>query len=387
MARPRKEKTEEVVKEVTNVEEMVIEESSSLYDPEETQVVLDGLASISKDVKKSVVTMNTNQARLIVDNYYASQRYRMNLANQIRAVNQGFDEVQEGDQPAIAWLLSDIMNRENQIKKLISEYGKTNPVCLWAMATKGIGPVLAVNLWSYIDMSICKHANQWLSYAGLNDNNAPWLGTKKADNIVNEAYKKFTLDPKEPVTEDVLLYVATESGRNVDTVRRGFQTHKNKLLENGRKQNDKTILANYMAKPPYNTDLKKICYLIGQSFIKVSNRGSLYGQIYKERKAYETAKNEAGEYAEQAKRLLKEKNYDKNSETYKCLIQGKLSPGHINMRAMRYAIKIFMTHFFEACYIYTYKEKPPVIYPIAHQGHVDYIEPEVPYSLYFDVNF
>ena len=361
-------------------------EDALFYDPKAAQAVVDGLASISKEIKQSAVSFTANQARLIVDNYYATQRYRMNLANQIRAVKQGFDEVQEGEQPAIAWLFADIQNRENQIKKMIEAYAKSNQVCLWAMAIKGIGPVFAVNLLSYINIKECKHANQWLSYAGLNDNNAPWLGAEKANKLVTEAYAKFGLNPKDPITEDVLLYVATSSGRNVNTVRRGFLKHKQKAEENNNRQNDKTALSKYMAKPPYNTDLKKLCYLIGQSFIKVSNRGSLYGQIYKERKAYETMKNENGDYADQCARLLKEKNYDKSSDTYKSLNQGKLSQAHINMRAMRYAVKIFMTHFFEACYIHEYGTNPPVIYPIAFQDHADYIKPEIPYEDYFKIN-
>lgn len=353
------------------------------YDPEKAQIVLDGLSALSKETKQSAAFVNDKQIRLIIDNYYQTQHHRMNIANQIRAVQQEFDHVPEGETPAIAWLLQDVKNRENQILKMISEYVKNVPICSWAMANKGIGPVFAANLWSYIDMSKCYHANQFISYAGLNDNNAPWLGKEKSEAIVNEAYKYFGLDPKATPTEDVFLRIAVNSGRNVPTVKRGFYAHKQRDLESGGKSNDKTILIKYLSKPPYNTELKRMCYLIGESFCKVSNRGSLYGTIYKERKALETMKNENLEYKDQAEKLLAEKNYDKSTDTYKCLIQGKLSPAHINQRAKRYAVKIFLTHFFEAAWIYTYKTNPPTIYPIAHQGHVDYIEPEVPYENFF----
>lgn len=352
----------------------------TFYDPEEVQMTLDGLASISKDVKQSMAYVNDTQVRLILDNYYATQQHRMNIKNQIRAVEQGFDKVQEGDTPAIAWLVKDVENRENQIKKMIAEYVKTVPVCRWAMAIKGIGPVFAANLWSYIDMSKCRHANQFLSYAGLNDNNVPWLGKEKAKEIVDEAYEYFGLKSSDPVTDDVLLRVAIASGRTgLHTVKKNFLKRKG---NNTKTETDKLILINYMAMPPYNIDLKKMCYLIGESFCKVSNRGSLYGQIYKERKALETMKNDRGDYKEQAEQLLREKNYSKGTDTYKFLSQGKLSPGHINERAKRYAVKIFLTHFFECCWIYTHHTKPPVLYVIEHLGHVDYIEPEVPYSAY-----
>lgn len=359
-----------------------LESVNTLYDPEKTQMDLDGLSSLSKDVKKSMAFVSDEQIRLIIDNYYATQKHRMNIANQIRAVQQGFDKVQEGEQPAIAWLLKDVENRENQIKKMIAEYVKKEPVCQWLMDIKGIGPVFAANLWSYIDMSKCFHANQFVSYAGLNDNNTPWLGKVKAEEIVNEAYNHFGLKPNDKADDDVFLRVAVNSGRNVPAVKRGFQNHKDNAKT---KVSDKTALINFLAKPPYNIELKKMCYLIGESFVKVSGRGSLYGRLYLERKAWETMQNENLAYKDQAEALLNEKNYSKEKDTYKYLSQGKLSPAHIHRRACRHATKIFLTHFFEACWIYTYGTKPPVIYPIAHQGHVDYIEPEVPYEKYLEI--
>lgn len=353
----------------------------NFYNPEQAKVDLAGLASLSKKTKESAAVVTDKQARLIVDNYYQTQKYRMKIANQIRAVSQGFDDVAEGETPAIAWLLADVKNRENQIKLMIQEYAKNNPVCQWAMQIKGIGPVFAANLWSYIDMEKCFHANQFISYAGLNDNNAPWLGKEKAAKLVDLVYKTLNLDDTASANDDVFLRVAIGAGRNVLSIKRGFNNYKQK--EKDKKIRDKTLLIKIMSIPPYNKELKKVCYLIGESFCKVSNRGSLYGELYKERKALETYRNENLEYKEQAEKLLSEKNYDKTTDTYKCLIQGKLSPAHITMRAKRYAVKIFLTHFFEACYIYTYKKNPPVIYPIAFQGHTDYIKPEVPYEDFF----
>lgn len=363
--------------------ETVCENENNFYDSEKVAVDLQGLASLSKSTKTSAAVMTNEQARFIVDNYYQTQQFRITIANQIRAIEQDFDKLQEGEQPAIAWLLADVKNRENQIKLMIQQFAENNPVCQWAMSIKGIGPVFAVNLWSYINLDKCQHANQFLSYAGLNDNNAPWLGKEKSQKIVNNVYKELGLKDSDKINDDAFLRIAFASGRNVISIKNGFMRHKS-ADTNKSKTSDKAIMIKFLSKPPYNTDLKKVCYLIGESFCKVSNRGSLYGEIYKERKALETLKNENLEYKEQTEKLLSENNYDKNSETYKCLIQGKLSPSHITMRAKRYAVKIFLTHFFEAAYIYKYKKNPPTIYPIAHQGHVDYIKPEVPYENYLE---
>ncbi len=380
MGRKKKEEAKvEEVKEVVEVNE-VNEIENAFYDEQETKVTLDGLALLSRQTKSSAATVTHEQFRFIIDNYYATQQHRINIAGQIRAVDQGFDKVAEGEQPAIAWLFKDVQNRENQIKKMIDTYVKEHPVGQWLTANKGIGPLFAANLLRYIDITKCNHANQVHAYFGLNNNNTPWLGKAKAEKIVNEAYDHFGLKPSE-ITDDVFLRVAIASGRSITSVKRGFNSHVQNIK--GPKPSNKTSLINYLAKPPFNRDAKKLVYLIGESFVLNSNRGSLYGELYKERKAYETMKNERGDYAEQAKKELESKSYNKETVTYERLSQGKLSDDHINMRARRWAVKIFLTHVFEALWIYTYKTNPPTIYPIAHQGHVDYIKPEVPYENYF----
>ena len=364
--------------EIGDIEDIAEEIGSTFYDPYSVDVTLEGLALISKVVKDSTAVMTRDQARVIIDSYYQVQKIRIAFQNQTRAVIQGYDD-ENVESLAVTWILRYCENLENQIKKLISGYAESVPVCKWAMATKGIGPIFAVSLWCYIDMDICKHANQFLSYAGLNDNNTPWLGKDRAENIVNEAYLEFGLKKSDPVNDDVLTYVAQKSGRKFPNVLRGFESHKEKAAGN---VSDRVTLIKYLSKPPYNRDLKTVCFLIGEAFCKVSNRGSKYGVLYRERKAWETMRNENLEYKEQADRLLSEKNYDKSTPTYKFLSEGKLSPAHINQRAKRHATKIFLTHFFEACWIDKYGTKPPVIYPIAFQDHVDYITPEVPFGDY-----
>lgn len=361
-----------------------VDPESTFYDPEKAQVILDGLASMSKEVKQTTRFVDKSQLRIIIDTYYQAQASRIALENQLRSVAQGYDDAL--NETAIYWMVEDARNRETQIKKMIDEYARNHPVCSWAMATKGIGPIFAAKLWSAIDMDKCQHANQFLNYVGLNDNNVPWLGTDKADKIVSEAYKACGLSNSDPVNDDVLICLAQQTGRKFETILKGFESHKEKLKDKKGKVtcNDKTILVKYLAKPPYNLDLKTTCFLIGEAFLKVSNRGSKYGMLYRERRAWETIRNENLEYKAQVDKLLAEKNYAKNTPTYESLSQGKLSAGHINQRAKRWATKIFLTHFFEACWLYTHpgEEKPPVIYPIAFQDHVDYIEPEVPYSDY-----
>lgn len=121
-------------------------------------------------------------------------------------------------------------------------------------------------------------------------------------------------------------------------------------------------------KRPFNAKLKTLCWKIGESFVKVSNNEKdVYGKIYKIRKEYEQQKNENGDYAEQAE--LKANKVGKNTEAYKCYSKGMLPPAHIQSRAKRYAVKIFLSHLFSVWYELEHGEKPPKPYAIAILNH------------------
>lgn len=123
-------------------------------------------------------------------------------------------------------------------------------------------------------------------------------------------------------------------------------------------------------KRPYNARLKTLCWKIGQCFIKVqNNEEDVYGKIFVIRKAYEIERNEKGELADQAKAKLEKYNIGKNTDAYKWYSQGKLPPAHINQRASRYAVKIFLSHLFSVWYEMEHKEKPPKPYAIAILNH------------------
>lgn len=123
-------------------------------------------------------------------------------------------------------------------------------------------------------------------------------------------------------------------------------------------------------KRPYNADLKLLCWKIGESFVKVSgNDSDIYGKLYLKRKEREQAKNEAGDYKDQADIALAVKKFGKSTEAYKHYSAGKLSPAHIHARAKRWSVKLFLAHWHEAAYLDEFGKAAPLPYPIAHQGH------------------
>lgn len=133
---------------------------------------------------------------------------------------------------------------------------------------------------------------------------------------------------------------------------------------------------------PHNLKLKTLCWKIGQSFVKVSNNeADVYGKIYKQRKEYETAKNERLEYQEQAKQKLEKFKIGKDTDAYQYYVQGKLPPAHIQQRCERYAVKIFLSHLFEVWYEMETGEKPPKPYALAILNHAHEIQkPNYPFE-------
>ena len=129
-------------------------------------------------------------------------------------------------------------------------------------------------------------------------------------------------------------------------------------------------------KRPWNAALKTLCWQIGESFVKVSGReDDFYGKLYLKRKQQETAANNAGQFAEQARLKLERFNIGKDTEAYKAYSQGKLPPAHIHSRAKRWAVKLFLSHYHWVAWTLATGTPPAEPYAISILGHADYIAP------------
>ena len=84
-------------------------------------------------------------------------------------------------------------------------------------------------------------------------------------------------------------------------------------------------------KRPWNAELKRICWLLGESWVKLSGRyargdeACFYTGVYLKRKAKEISKNNQGLFADQAARALKQKNFDDKDTATKKWLQGDLA--------------------------------------------------------------
>lgn len=138
---------------------------------------------------------------------------------------------------------------------------------------------------------------------------------------------------------------------------------------------DATVKWKKGEKRPWNARLKTLCWKIGECFVKVSGHDdAYYGQLYKERKAREVKRNEAGEFADQAEQKLKDFKIGKDTDAYKAYSQGFLPPAHLHARATRATVKIFLAHWHEVAFFEHYKERAPKPYVIEHMGHANYLE-------------
>lgn len=125
---------------------------------------------------------------------------------------------------------------------------------------------------------------------------------------------------------------------------------------------------------PWNGPLKRLCFLIGECFVKVSGKDDdIYGQVYLQRKAYEAAKNEALEYADQAAAGAARVGAD--TEAIKSYRVGKLPLGHLHTRAKRYAVKLFLAHYHHVAWTLHFGTEPPKPYILTKEGHTHFQAP------------
>jgi len=129
-------------------------------------------------------------------------------------------------------------------------------------------------------------------------------------------------------------------------------------------------------KRPYNARLKVLCWKIGDSFVKQHNNPKCaYGRVYAERKALEVSRNDGGLLKEQAAATLEAKKIT-DKATRARYEEGRLPDGRIDLRARRYAVKLFLSHWHDVSYRERYGVAPPLPYPIAHLGHAHVIRAE-----------
>ena len=363
-------------------QEIAQEKDDYIYLPENqpNEIELIKALKLSNDIKTELMqieNISRSEIKTVVDTYYQVQDMRKAVREQIRAIEQGrsakISDNKEANVTILKWILANVAIIEKGITESLELICESNTVGRWLLDINGIGPILAAGLLGYLDVEGKDYATQFISYAGLNDNNRPWLGAEKSRAIVNEI-----VGSAKTVTDDMVAEIAVKTQWPYSFLVKKAYTEKD---GKGKWSKDKLIKACSMI--PYNKDLKTHMYKVGSSFQWLCNNpNSLYGRLFTERRTYEMKMNESGAYAEQAKLKLETYNIDKSTEAYKAYSKGMLPKAHINARAMRWTEKIFLSHLFEEMYRVRYDKVPPRYYSIDKLGgeHNKDIAPEVPFT-------
>lgn len=309
------------------------------------------VARMSRDVAKAALTLNDSEARFLVDYYYIVQEDRKRSSNQTRALGESTEP-----NSVLSWLTDQSSVLEQQIKRALDKYTQAHPMGEWLRGIKGIGPVIAAGLLAHIDIEKAPTAGHIWRYAGM-DPTQRWVSSNDAAKWVKEN----GVD---------IVKAAAAFNIKVETLTRtaSFDKDGNPIKTTA------TSLAAAICRRPWNAQLKVLFWKAGQSFMKLSNDNDCYyGQMYKQRKAYEIARNDRGENAALAKSLIGK--YSPSTDAYKHLSEGRLPPAQIDARARRWAVKLFAAHLHQVWYEKHHGQPAPAPYPIAILGHAHYLAP------------
>lgn len=364
----------------------------------ETVETLHIVTKLSKDVAKALMRdfpggITDNHARYLVDEYQNMQKARIRSGNYIAGLDRDAKKSGNAAEPheAMDALANNYRVGEENIKKLLDWYLTDHPMFWFFERTLGIGPVLAAGLLAYIDIEKCPTVGHIWRFCGY-DPTQIW-------NSKDQAKELFRACPGEDL-EERLYAAADQFGRNKGSL---LWAASHDPAGKPRKLTEDNIVA-ALARKPYNGALKTICWKIGDSFVKLSGRqDAFYGQLYKQRKAAEWVKNLNGDFQETARQSMAKKKYGKATDQYawytgqcspdkvrELMAAGQtlsptackgdsgfpmLSPGHIDARARRYAVKIFLSHLHECWFRTHFGEEPPKPFAISIQGHAHYLPP------------
>lgn len=319
------------------------------------------------------MTFTEDEIRGIVRTYYDLQLHRTRTMNQTRIYNET-----ERPHMLVAFIGNEMKRLEDNCKAALEAYSNTQGIGLWAKSIHGIGPCIASGLMAYIDIEKAPVVSHIWRYAGL-DPTVEWLGKEKIEKIFTEIVPKGKADIEQAakiaaalnrnpslliprlVNDIERIKVTREWDDEADEERETKELVKRPIT-----RADQIAL---LSMPPYNLTLKTLCWKIGDQFRRrYKHPDDVYGKIYIIRKVYEQEKNEKGEYAKEAEKKLAKCKFS-NKEVEAVYKSGKLPPGHIDARAMRYAVKIFLSHWHAVAYELHYKEKPPKPFAIGILGH------------------
>ena len=285
------------------------------------------IRKLIKQEKIESSKLNKDQASALVSQYYSVQKSRISAGNRLSAYERQMHISADSD--FLQRIRDDLKRLEKQMATCLGIFAESSLLGRWTLSHWGIGPVLAAGLLAEIDFYRCCCKN----FYGIPQNEIPKHECKGLVGA-GSLFRFAGLDPTA-------------------------------VWEKGKKR-------------PYNASLKTLCWKIGESFKKCSENNlgkSLYARLYRERKAKEVILNEKGFFKDQAyARLEKFKNFRISEEQRQTWASGKLQLKGLDLRAMRHAVTIFLSHFHTVGRKILFNDDV-VPWALQHGGHIHYIAP------------
>lgn len=230
-----------------------------------------------------------SQLRFLIEQYYDMQEYRIAMGNQIFQLKE-----QNEDITVMEYYFTKFYVLEKEVKRDIGKIVHKDP--MWKKyfkGVKGIGEIFAGAILATIDITKADHASSVWKYCGLDVAEDGLARSRRKEHLVPKTY-------------------VDKNGKEKETVGITF-----------------------------NPFLKKTCWLIGKSFIKVKGK---YRNIYDSSKEY------------YQKKFPQEMVVDGHK---------KYTKGHIDAMARRRTVKLFLSEMWA-----TWREQEglPVSVPYAHRG-------------------
>jgi len=337
-----------------------------------------GFIKLTPELKAKIKNMKKREFRYVLDALWQTMMKRIASNNQLasleraekaeeaakkaEALAKGIeykkpDKKKEDSHAILEWISKNARVQERYLNTVVREYVNNHVMGRWALQFRGIGHVIAGTLVGYIDPEKAQTGGDVFSIFGLNPQQV-WLGKEKADAWVKA----------QDGTPDEILALAAQ------TFHRRYESMYNYATKDHTGKKVKLTLervAKTLALRPWNAKLKVRAYHIGACFMREKNKpdASPYSRMYVNRKAREILKNNNGDFAQQAKDILEKTPKHKQRAILKT---GKLSPGHIDARARRYAVKQFLQDFQQEYFRQHFGQEPPAPYPIALLGHAHF---------------
>ena len=243
--------------------------------------------------------------------YEESQKHRISTDNWLRSKKGDLDKKQYEQMKTIAGRVADV---EKQTYKVLAKEVKNEPIYKhFLKGVRGIGPAYCGYLVGYIkDIGKFDTVSKLWAYAGLSGGPYYLVKCKKAHTIVSSSNRMICgiLEFKKVKNKMVGKKCTAPITESKEVTKGAIRSHRG-------------------YRSSWNTDLKKVCWLISKQFVK---QGDLYRHFYDQQKL----------------RLSQRPDFRKR---LKLQAQGKKegagAKAHLDAIARRKTVKLFLSHLWE----------------------------------------